>query len=468
MKNLLDAADNAYLKKTHILSNKASYNYTVKVPHEQITKTYQNLTKTINIPYSETNPNWGATSTWGQEKYNIYEDIYILCTAPEVQNAVKQLIISKVGLETIELPTQSICINKGISHYQFDSSGNKIPHMSQPEAWNGYLRFFYKVNEEVTHKKITYTYETRFDEERYNRDIARADQNIATIQSNINDIIILSKKEKEVVLLKEKLNETQVKFKSQVESMSAQQRAYIFAETFGVPSKEFVLKVIQDVGFDTGSLGFYAITKNNKALVEIALHNKADFGSYHYDKKSLIQHLVKSGNKELIDFVLSLEGQDFGTTLLTAINQDDIETLRTVLFHNPYLLSSLHDNGYSLLHVAISLNKTDVIKAILALDTTLIDIKSSDLESPFEMAIRQKSHDIIKLLMPFVNFNQEIQDLIDKENIEMLQLLKTMEVNLTEDNILTIEQSLVSGDINLGQEVQDLDLLMGQIHDFNI
>lgn len=165
---------------------------------------------------------------------------------------------------------------------------------------------------------------------------------------------------------------------------------------------------------------------------------------------------------------MSLEGQDFGTTLLTAINQDDIETLRTVLFHNPYLLSSLHDNGYSLLHVAISLNKTDVIKALLALDTTLIDIKSSDLESPFEMAIRQKSHDVVKLLMPFVNFNQEIQDLIDKENIEMLQLLKTMEVNLTEDNILTIEQSLVSGDINLGQEVQDLDNLMGQIHDFNI
>jgi hypothetical protein len=57
MKNLLDAADSAYAKKTYILSNKASYNYTVKVPHEQITKTYQNLTKTINIPYSETNPN---------------------------------------------------------------------------------------------------------------------------------------------------------------------------------------------------------------------------------------------------------------------------------------------------------------------------------------------------------------------------------------------------------------------------
>ena len=99
MKNLLDAADNAYLKKTHILSNKASYNYTVKVPHEQITKTYQNLTKTINIPYSETDPNWGATSTWGQEKYNIYQDIYILCTAPEVQNAVcakmKRLIYSR-------------------------------------------------------------------------------------------------------------------------------------------------------------------------------------------------------------------------------------------------------------------------------------------------------------------------------------------------------------------------------------
>ena len=50
----------------------------------------------------------------------------------------------------------------------------------------------------------------------------------------------------------------------------------------------------------------------------------------------------------------------------------------------------------------------------------------------------------------------------------MLQLLKTMEVELTEDNILTIEQVLLSGDINLGQEVQDLDHLMGQIHDFNI
>ena len=49
MKNLLDAADSAYAKKNYILSNKAYYNYTVKVPHEQITKPYQNLTKAINI-----------------------------------------------------------------------------------------------------------------------------------------------------------------------------------------------------------------------------------------------------------------------------------------------------------------------------------------------------------------------------------------------------------------------------------
>ena len=83
MKNLLDAADSAYAKKNYILSNKASYNYTVKVPHEQITKTYQNLTKTINIHYSETSPTMGSGHyvLW-KEKYNIYEDIYILCTAP--------------------------------------------------------------------------------------------------------------------------------------------------------------------------------------------------------------------------------------------------------------------------------------------------------------------------------------------------------------------------------------------------
>ena len=522
MKNLLDAADSAYLKKTHILSNKASYNYTVKVPHEQITKTYQNLTKTINIHYSETSPTMGGGwKVLGKEKYNIYENIYILCTAPEVQNAVKQLIISKVGLDTIEVPKQRIFISDGIIDYQFDSSGNKIPSKSQPEAFNGYLRFFYKVNGEVTHKQVIYSDETRFDEEKYNRDLIRADQEIVDCQSRIEHLLVsnqrridqlkldlsiteeaidslqkkldgfyqqyniksiaheklsselliqnnnkplsevlnlqkqeilknenlLQQKMEELTKSEEQLTESQQKLKLKIESLSMQQRAYIFAEIYDLPEEKFMIKLIEKAGFDKDSLAFYGINKNSEALIKLALELKVDFASCHCNEKSLLQHLIKAGNQDLINFILSLENQDFAVTLFTAIAQDDIDTLNVILTHNPYLLSSLHQNGYSLLHVAISLNKIDIVKTLIGFDNTIVDIKTSNEESAFNISLRRDAAEITKFLISYVNFQNELKDLLRVDDMELIEKLSTMEIDLKEKQNLMINQALNNEEI---------------------
>jgi len=198
------------------------------------------------------------------------------------------------------------------------------------------------------------------------------------------------------------------------------------------------------------------------------LYYKANFGSYHYDCKSLLQHLIKAGNLDLIEFVLSLSGQDFGATLLTAIDQDDITTLNSILSHNPYLLSSLHEHGYSLLHVAVSLHKIDIIKTLLSLDDTLVDIKSTDLESPFAVALRGKVPEVTKLLLPHINLKHEIETLIKRDNIELLQNLSEMNISLENSDKIMVEQVLLGQDIGeLVHTFEDIDLI-GQFNDYEI
>jgi hypothetical protein len=436
MKNLLDSLDHAYVAKHHILVNVAAYHYVAQVP-------YTHKFKVSCGGWLKTG--WvHKTETRYRDELRFDTDRYNRDVARADQNI--SYLYSQINQTIYNAQTQfeNIKSAEKLTETEISSLQTKL---------------------QIFDKKYSIM---RAKHEDSIRSLQNLSSQIQLVKQKIkNDEIILNQKEEELSLAEEKLTEAQVKFKSQVESISDKQRSYVFAENFGISGKEFVLKILQDVGFDAGLLGFYAINKNNKDLIKVALHNKADFGSYHYDTKSLIQHLVKSGNQELIDFVLSLDGQDFGTSLLTAIDQNDIETLKVVLSHNPYLSSSLHDNGYSLLHVAISMHKAEVVKALLALDVTLVDIKTTDLDSPFAIAIRQNNHDITTLLLPHINLNHEIQNLIDRGNTELLQVLKTMNVGLTEQEMLGIEQVLAGEDINPWQN-QDLDLLIGQIEDFDI
>ena len=572
----LAQADN---KKNAIISNQNSYYYNVKVPYQHLVKTYQESKLTSNISVAEMPDSWlfgrGFNGDIAYGINNIADPTFIHFNSEKISE-VRQKIIEKTGYTNIELPSQNILLFVGgngvslsgvnntgsgaqVAVYQVDSSGNFASGW-QPnaETYNGSIRFFYKATVEINHTATNYRDEIRFDSDRYNRDIAKADQDIKLCKTqienlkltaqthyrdetrfdsdrynrditkadqdiwlyktqidnltisaqtqlnntklNINSLekdtsslqskldkfnhqyktiytkhedflaelqhkqtqkklleqniinqekntlitqpnqistvkqeikyhqVILPQKEEILTSEQEKLIEAQSKFKSQIELMTLQQRAYIFAETFGIAEKEFILKIIDSLGLDAESLGFYAITKNNKELLETALHYKADFGSYYYDGKSLLQHLIKAGNKELIDFVLSLEGQDFGSTLFSAIAQNDLLSINTILAHNPYLLGSLHEHGYSLLHAAVSLHKVDVIKTLLEFDSTLVDIKSTDLESPIAVALRQNIPEVTSLLLPYINFKHEIENLTNRGNIDLISTLEELDI----------------------------------------
>jgi len=569
MKNLLQDLDITYSKKKSITQNYNSYYYNAQVLSQEILKTYQQSNQTIYILISEMPDSWLYGRGWnGGIAYgmnNIADKRYIDFNNSKIAE-VRQKIIEKTGCSNLEVPCQEIMLFQGgdgvsldgvnntssntrVVVYQIDANGNYgyVQNTWHPNAENYYgsVRFFYKATKEIQTTNNTYKNETRFDYDRYNRDIARADQDIKDCQARLNNLIytaqmqfnaiksekistennisslqnklnhfnqeynirctknedfiselqkqntqkqniqnekntlvnlqsqinnvkqeiqhdevVLNNTKNEFSLSEEKLSESQLKLKSQIELMSSQQRSYIFAETFGMPEKDFILKAVSTAGLDAGSLGFYAIEKNNKDLLKIALQYKANFGSYHYDGKSLIQHLIKTGNHDLIDFVLSLENQDFGATLLTSIEQNDTITLKTVLSHNPYLLSALHDNGYSLLHVAVSLGKIDVITTLINFDKTLLDIKSTDLESPFTVALRSKVPEVTNLLLPHINLKHEIEILTKRNNTELLKNLNEMNVDLENREKTIIEHVLLGENISeLVSNFEDIDLV---------
>jgi hypothetical protein len=457
MKNLIDNLDQAYGRKNAIIANQGAYNYVAKVPYEHKFKVSWGWFKTSWVWDSETR--YRDELRFDSDRYNrdvARADQDIAACRGNIDHLIST---AQASLDNMRSNTSSIESN--ISSIQ--SKLSSFSHQYNTSCTRG---------EDFSRELQVQENKKRLIEQAVNQEknvlITLPNQISSAKQEIKHKEAILQQKEEQLALVEEKLTESQLKFKSQVESLTLQQRAYIFAETFGIPEKDFILKTIHEVGLDSGSLGFYAIVKNNKALLETALYYKANFGSYHYDGKSLLQHLIKAGNIDLIDFVLSLGGQDFGATLLTAIDQDDITTLSTILSHNPYLLSSLHEHGYSLLHVAVSLHKIDIIKTLLSLDETLVDIKSTDLESPFTVALRAKVPEVTKLLLPHINLKHEIETLIKRDNIELLQNLSEMNISLENSDKIMVEQVLLGQDIGeLVHTFEDIDLI-GQFNDYEI
>jgi len=546
MKQLLDSLDKAYANKESILANKEAYNYIVKVPHEHITKSYQEHKLTCYISVTEMPDSW----LFGNDGYginNISDKRFINFNTDKLAE-VKQKIMEKTGYTNIEVPFQQIWLSidpfseqlehKGVN-YQLDHQGNQGYIQGcwhpNPENYNGTLRFFYKTTVELKHTNITYTEETRFDEGRYNRDITRADEEIANYENRIDhilstnqkrleqlklditntekaiktletrldafrdkynlkksthekqeeinkhsiekkidknndslaDILEVQKKEiaeKEVLFEKktiqlkkseEEMNESEKELKELVKSASMQQRANVLAKIYESPEEQYTVELIKDAGFDPIYLAFCAIEKNSMALIKLALEYKVDFGSDCCNDKSLLQYLIKGGNQDLIKFILSLEKQDFGASLFASIDHNDVDSLTTILKHNPHLAGSLHEHGRPLLHYAISLNKIDIINIIISIDPTTVDIRGSNGESPFAMALRRDDKDIIKLLLPHINLQKELTELLDNNGMLLIDKLSKMtDLGLQDKENVLINQVLNNEEMNPISDVE--------------
>jgi hypothetical protein len=229
------------------------------------------------------------------------------------------------------------------------------------------------------------------------------------------------------------------------QSLNSKQRAFFLSELFGKSDNESMtmISIIKSLGVDADALAYYAIKKTHNELFELALHYGANCCNYSVEGKTLLQQLIHSGKDIFIQKVLA-KGQDLSCTLVEAIDQNDIVTLNKLLSNNNSLLSQKFV-GYTLLQIAISAQKTEIVQKILQLGSSSAEVLTNNGESALKIAVRSGNDEIIKMVAHHANLQIEIAQL----GLKVDQVFKAM--ILEHQDIATVIKLLKGEEISLQQ-----------------
>ena len=204
-----------------------------------------------------------------------------------------------------------------------------------------------------------------------------------------------------------------------------------------------MINIIKSLGFDASELAYLAIQKNHSGLFDLALSYGANCCNYSVEGKTLLQQLMHSSKDIFIQKVLA-KGQDLSCTLVEAIGQNDIVTISKLSSYDSSLLSQKFA-GYTLLKIAISAQKTEIVQKILQLGSNSVEILTNNAESALKIAVRSGNDEIIKKVAQHANLQVEIAQL----GLKVDQVLKAM--ILEHQDIATVIKLLKGEEISLQQ-----------------
>ncbi|WP_425361098.1 ankyrin repeat domain-containing protein [Candidatus Tisiphia endosymbiont of Stenodema calcarata] len=229
------------------------------------------------------------------------------------------------------------------------------------------------------------------------------------------------------------------------QSLNSKQRAFFLSELFGKSDSESMtmISIIKSLGVDADELAYYAIKKTHNELFELALYYGANCCNYSVEGKTLLQQLVHNGNESFIKKVLAT-GQDLASTVVEAIGQNDVVTISKLSSYDSSLLSQKFA-GYTLLQIAISAQKTEIVQKILQLGSSSAEVLTNNGESALKIAVRSGNDEIIKMVAQHANLQIEIAQLGSKVD----QVFKAM--ILEHQDIATVIKLLKGEEISLQQ-----------------
>ena len=193
-----------------------------------------------------------------------------------------------------------------------------------------------------------------------------------------------------------------------ISEQSLQNRANLLADLRKQVNKQDIVKTIYSCGFDADHLAYLAISRNETDLLDIALEHGADCAAYknsHTGASTLLQYASDLGLEHLVTQILESEQQDIDSCLLNAIKYQDLNSLNKIISNDKEILYK-QINELTLLHSAIDANKHDVIKYLLSLDKSLIDVRSYSGQLPIEAAIKFSDAKTLDILVEYVDLEQ--------------------------------------------------------------
>ncbi|WP_375332327.1 ankyrin repeat domain-containing protein [Candidatus Tisiphia endosymbiont of Temnostethus pusillus] len=253
------------------------------------------------------------------------------------------------------------------------------------------------------------------------------------------------------------------------QSLNSKQRAFFLSELFSKSDNESMtmISIIKSLGVDADELAYYAIKKTHSGLFDLALSYGANCCNYSVAGKTLLQQLIHSGNESFIKKVLAT-GQDLASTVVEAIGQNDIVTISKLSSYDSSLLSQKFA-GYTLLQIAISAQKTEIVQKILQLGSNSVEILTNNAESALKIAVRSGNDEIIKMVAQHANLQVEIAQLgpkveqalkdkiLEYQDIEtVIKLLRGEEISL-QQYLLTKQnhsRTTEEGVVTVGEEAR--------------
>ncbi|WP_341753020.1 ankyrin repeat domain-containing protein [Candidatus Tisiphia endosymbiont of Dioctria rufipes] len=234
-----------------------------------------------------------------------------------------------------------------------------------------------------------------------------------------------------------------------LKSADSQQRAFFLSELFGKYDSESMtmISMIKSLGVDANQLAYYAIKKTNNELFVLALNYGANCCDYQIEGKTLLQQLIHSGNESFIKKILAT-GQDLTSTVVEAIGQNDIVTISKLSSYDNSLLSQKFA-GYTLLQIAISAQKAEMVQKILQLDSASAKILTNNGESALKIAVRSGNTEILEMVTLHSNLQAEIAQLGSKveqalkDKILEYQDIETV-IKLLRGEEISLQQYLLS------------------------
>ena len=225
-------------------------------------------------------------------------------------------------------------------------------------------------------------------------DLARQSQEYKTKTSNNSQEVELLQNEIEAF-----------KIDDNISSLSDNEKAHILHKIWNKNDQDSV--AIKQSIIDQGSNPHYisndgssfvklAIETNDLRLFQILIDNKLDF-SQCTSQSTLFDYVIKSEKQEFIDIMLDSGGCNFAKIIVLNILKNDSDYVSKLLDITPNW-QGLKYQGDTLLHFAISKDKTEIVETILNKDTSIINSANSNGYTAIELAILERKNAEIKLL----------------------------------------------------------------------
>ena len=353
--------------------------------------------------------------------------------------------------------------------YQLILTKQSLVNQAMARSVNEY---YYNETVEVKHRtsflgvngkpKRTEHQELKFNSGKYYHDLgginAQIQQYLLQINQLADTLDVLKSKEHENKLrieeqgnleqlltsTKNQLANVKGQFSSYIHSLTDIQRACLLSHEFDTKGAEFLIETISEKRFDPNILATIAIDEGKLQLLNFAINAGANLDACSINNKTLVQYAIGKGNIAITNKIIAATS-NFDNTLLLALSQNDLDTIKLVLASYPELASRLLSGESCLLHYAIANKQIELITYMLDQHPESLKILNANGDSAIDIAMRTNSEELLSYISKHFNAEYSHQNIVDKTVMQTI----LNEVHTTDFHELEVAGGINNVEVNL-------------------